>query len=290
MAKSLSVSQQDIYFYCLNSFCSKYFSPNNPISDTVMTSIVDELVSQILQTWPCKSVKFSKKPRFRQYDRDYRYEAANAEINKRLEDWYKRHYLEKFIKEVEDRLKTLPACSGLDIPEYDRFATPTAKEWPKFTIDVEQKISDHLNDEQFAETIEQAQSAWNGEDNDMVWRSAEGWWASIQQILRPSESLHLIRASLFPRIVPSLLLPKIIGDAADSLQALIGAWGLAIVQEQRKKRVEIYASRTDLQPALERERANDPHENWRPCDHPEWMVFVLIPTFLVAFNAFGNTL
>lgn len=267
------------------SILRKYFSKNPNISETVMTSIVDELVSQILITWPCKSVKFSKKPRFRQYDRDYKYDAANAEINRHLENWYNRDRLEKFIKNVEARLKTLPTCSGLNmLPEYDKFATPTAKNWPKFTVDVEKAIYDHLNDEQFAEIIEQAQNAWNAEDdNDMVWRSADGWWAAIQQILQPSQSLHLIRANLFPRIVPSLLLPKIIcdTDAAaaaedaddDSLQALIGAWGLTIAQEQRKKRVEIYSNRPDLQPAMERELANEPHENWKPCERPEWLVF-----------------
>lgn len=248
-----------------------HFSREHFTSATTKTTIIDDLASLIHKDWPCSSVEFSNPPRFEKHVNEFDHTAANVALNELLACWFARHELNTFIKKVQDRLKTLEDSTSRSLPEmpkYDPFDTLEPNNWPKFNIDVCTQI---LCKEQCV--VNEARNIWKMNGNALV-RSSSDWWAEIERILRPTGSTHMIQAGLFPRIVPSLLLPKIISARTDeSLKGLIGTWAMAIVREQRQTRLDKYSKQPDRKPDLDCEIGNEPHVNWKPCERPEWLLF-----------------
>lgn len=104
--------------------------------------------------------------------------------------------------------------------------------------------------------------------------SAKDWWTIIERVLNANELKHLIEAGMLPRTVPNMLLPKILVPGNDDpLKVIVGAWAVCISREQRQKRIEMYSRRPELKASMDREKKNEPHVNWKPCEHPEWLIF-----------------
>lgn len=78
---------------------------------------------------------------------------------------------------------------------------------------------------------------------------------------------------MFPRIIPSLVLPEIASKQANAIKPIIGALAISIAHEQREKRIEIYSNQEQFRVAMEREKENKPHENWKPSKLPEWLLY-----------------
>lgn len=67
----------------------------------------------------------------------------------------------------------------------------------------------------------------------------------IEIISTSNETMHPIRAGIFPKTLSSSLPSELIDSRADEgLKALIGAWTMAIAREQRNKRTEIFTKIT----------------------------------------------
>lgn len=94
------------------------------------------------------------------------------------------------------------------------------------------------------------------------------------EIVNSIDKKHLIDAGMYPRMVPSLVLPKIASEETNPrLKSIIGALAMHIADEQRDRRIESYKKQAQMQPVMEQELENEPHVNWKPCDYPEWLLF-----------------
>lgn len=237
--------------------------------DTSLNTIMDDISTTIKESWPCNSVTFTNRwNNFTCID----FVAANNSVNEKLKVWYANHQLNHFITEVENRLSSLiqqshgrirvPPCHVLD---------PIPKHWPQTSIDFDRKLLEISR--KFQNEIEEARNIWEMGATDSS-QSIQYWWKIYQNICNSNEMRHLIQGGIFPRMVPSLLLPKIMDPNFDrDLRCLIGAFAMAIAREQRKNRIAYYSKRPELQAALDREQNNVPHVNWKPYEYPEWLLF-----------------
>ncbi|KAG4070074.1 hypothetical protein HA402_013734 [Bradysia odoriphaga] len=128
----------------------------------------------------------------------------------------------------------------------------------------------HSSIAQFDQSLAEARHVWTSA-NENGSKSSDHWWSIYKEIITASSVQHLMDSGLCPRIVPSIVLPRIASDETGSgLKALFGALAISIVREQREKRIDRYSSED---PMKEREMENVPHVNWRPCDYPNWLLF-----------------
>lgn len=245
--------------------------------------VINDIKAKIKNHWPFDSFDFCSlwSNRFKYID----YKEANVKIDKYLRKWYKNYQLDSFIKNVEAHLKSLRSSGlgsiTLGIANHFSNTSKVAKHFIKSQIDFEAKIHACLNT-LGQEVIVQAQNIWKMETRETI-RSANEWWTIIREIISKSDETHyLIKSGIFPRIIPSLFLPKIIDPNTDErLKCLIGAWAMEITREQRQKRIQIYEHRPEFKAILDREKKDEPHINWAPYKYPEWLLFEIEQNLMI---------
>lgn len=243
------------------------FEKKDKYIQTIKDNIL-ELTTIVTEAWPCATVTLTNYP---QYSLDIDVSSANKNINSLLKKWYDYHLLNQFIDEVVSKLNSLPSPTSINCPYIDaNVGKISAKRWSKYNIDWKYKINQNL-DEHNA-TVEEARMVWTTSCTDSE-RSAADWW-SIYDTIMSHKSQHLIDAGIFPRLVPTLILPKLISDKTDKkLKMVIGAWAISIANEQRFNRISMLWKQPHQKQTLQRELETTPHENWKPSDYPEWLLF-----------------
>ncbi|XP_031632913.1 uncharacterized protein LOC116346822 [Contarinia nasturtii] len=238
-----------------------------------LTAIIDGVMANISEDWPCDSVDLVEKWTFENKEFEFNFYVANQLLNEQLTIWHNNHKLNEFIEEVEHRLKSLPGSGvHLLLPKYHPFVIAEPKNWAKFQLNIDEKIRENLDAFNDEATALKAHMVWENETTECC--SSKEWWDIIENILNSNRTDYLIASGLFPRIVPSWLLPKIIAtDTDERLKAMIGAWAISIVHEQREQRIERYSQRPELKYEMEIENDNKPHVNWKPHERPEWLIF-----------------
>lgn len=236
---------------------------------TLAEDLIKQLTLNVTQKWPCDSVVLSKSWTCEQNNFEFEFEGANVAINRQLVIWNNNRKLQIFIKDFENCLKSLTAKTH-KLPYYTSFLNTMPKDWEKFKIDFDRRVQQNLS--KFGAEINEAQQLWQMKKESS--RSAKQWWCIIENVFNSENTQHLIKAGLFPRLVPTFLLQKLINAATDDrLTALIGAWAIEIAREQRDNRIQIYSQRSELKGLMSRELENKPYSNWKPCDRPEWLIF-----------------
>ncbi|XP_031635809.1 uncharacterized protein LOC116348812 isoform X2 [Contarinia nasturtii] len=248
--------------------------------DDDLKNVIKDIEKIAKDNWPCASFVLGNTflNRFEYID----YATANDKINKKLRVWYKNYQLDVFIQTVEMNLKSLPECGlGSCASSINRNRPSIENNFVKFQIDYEAKIRDCFN-ALSREKINEAHDTWQMKAKKSIY-SAHDWWTLIcNKISQSNETHHLIKAGIFPRMVPSMYLPKIIDTTTDErLKCLIGAWAMEIAREQRQKRIEIFKQRPELQAILSRELKDEPHSNWQPSEYPEWLLFEIEQNLMI---------
>lgn len=237
--------------------------------DLTRTTIIDDLTLEITKSWPCNSVDFT-----RRWELEFEYidfKSVNAAINDKLKTWYANHELNIFIKRVETQLRSLRSFGTINVHPWHALQPPMSKNWPRFSIDFGEKICANLK--KFPQDIEEARNLWEMKTKNTA-RSSQYWWKIYEKICDSDETRHLIEAGIFPRMVPSLLLPEIMDTEFNyDLKCLIGAFAMAIAHEQRENRIEAYKRKPELKEKLDKEEQNIPYKNWIPREFPEWLLF-----------------
>lgn len=230
---------------------------------------IQEMVQKVKNKWPCDSIDLQADG----VNGNINIRLASQRVSVKLKNWNNNRKLFIFIESVESVLRNFcDSSTNVEIPELTPLSVPDPIEWPKYEIDFKQKMCDRLD--HFQSEIEDARNIWeNNPTDDEDMRSADDWWSVYRDIVNGPKSTHLIHAGLYPRAVPSLILPEIIADGDDELKPVIGALAIKIAQEQRQKRIKIYSQHEQLRAAMERERQNKPHMNWHPSKYPEWLLF-----------------
>lgn len=230
------------------------------------------MTKHVTSQWPCDQVSMPFS-----YD-NFNLSQAKRAIDSMLKIWNDNRKLDLFIQSVQIALDSLSRSVYVNIPHFGAFSHPQPLNWPRYENDWTIKMHEQLNE--FQTEIEEAQNIWQHQKKGN--KSANEWWNIFERIVNGPNSQHLINAGIYPRIVPSLVLPKIANRTDSSpLKMVIGAIAMATVREQREKRVLIYSQRPELRAALEREIEHEPHLNWKPCDYPEWLLFEIEQNLMI---------
>ncbi|EFC40056.1 predicted protein [Naegleria gruberi] len=97
----------------------------------------------------------------------------------------------------------------------------------------------------------------------------------IQKVLHPNDNTTnqaLYIAGLWPRVTKTNILKLLLDDQTNQkLKNLVGCYGVLITLLQRAERLKAleYSKMTTLH---SRELENKGHENWKPSDHPYWLI------------------
>ncbi|XP_031636747.1 uncharacterized protein LOC116349465 [Contarinia nasturtii] len=235
--------------------------------DDIIENNILCLKETITEKWPCPSFPLFDYPH---YTHDINIVKASEKINSLLSKWYYNHQLDRFIDQVVEKLNSLPASTFICCPKIHSNTKLPAKNWSRYKIDWTAKLSQTLDCHK--KLIDEARIIWESGQNDST-KSAAEWWTIYNQIVSKN-SQHLVDGDIFPRSIPTKILPKLISNEIDHrLKWLIGAWAISIASEQRFNRISTYWQQSQQEPTLEREIDNTPYENWKPSDYPEWLLF-----------------
>lgn len=230
-----------------------------------ITNAINQLTSVVTAKWPCDEINL--KP-YCSND-NINAAAASVAISRHLKIWNNNRKLVEFITQVENALNLLNNSCHVPLPLIHSLPAQNPGKWSKFEIDFNQKMSENVNE---LEKVEQeAHDIWRNKAN--VMKSADEWWLIYEKIINGPGSRHLINAGMFPRSVPTLVLPEIATNGNNPLKDVIGALAITIAHEQRDKRIQIYSQQDQFRVALENEENNRPHMNWNPSQRPEWLLF-----------------
>lgn len=245
---------------------------SNEIHNQTIKNDISKLIQIVDDAWPCEAVTLTDYP---QYFHGIDIFNANKKLNSLLSKWYNHHLLDEFIDEVVNKLNSLSTSTMITCPDIDsNIQRMPAQSWSKDQIDWKSKISENLNNH--AAVIEEAREVWNTSCT-ISEKSAREWWI-IYETIMSHNSQHLIDAGIFPRLVPTLILPKLISNEIDKrMKMVIGAWAITIAREQRLERMselwKIVKKNPHEKPLVDREIDETPYVNWKPNKYPEWLIF-----------------
>ncbi|XP_031638985.1 uncharacterized protein LOC116351075 [Contarinia nasturtii] len=233
--------------------------------DSKKNTTIERMTNIVTANWPCDKIDLAPHCTIE----NIQINAASTQISRYLKMWNNNRKLDLFIQDVQQKLQSLNNSIHIQIPHFHSLSFPVAKNWKKYQIEYKQKMCEEIED--FDSVIKEANQIWCGDSSPT--RSSDEWWSIYEKIVNGSKSRHLIDARMYPRIVPSTVLPEIASKHANPLKPIIGALAITISHEQRNKRIEIYSKQEQLRGAKEREEENKPHENWKPSKYPEWLLF-----------------
>ncbi|XP_055310983.1 uncharacterized protein LOC129573873 [Sitodiplosis mosellana] len=226
---------------------------------------IDNLTDIVTSKWPCDDIDLQ--PHCNEADINIR--SASTALSQNLKIWNNNRKLGIFVDNVQQTLISLNGSISIQLPFFQALTVPKTINWEKYAINFKQKMCERIGD--FPNEIKEAKQIWFGTKQPN--KSSDEWWSIYKKIVNGLNSQHLIKAGMYPRAVPSLVVPQITSKGNSDLKAIVGALAITIAHEQREKRIEIYSQQEQLKVALEKEIENKPHENWKPCDYPAWLLF-----------------
>lgn len=235
--------------------------------------IKTRIIDGIRNRWPCCSMG--------PIQVDSRYMdvllVTNA-LNRKLSSWYNNLLLIRFIRKISGifKAKICPQSSvTIASPVSWSLCEMGTQEFPKYTIDFDAKMCAQFD--QYPNEIATARGIYeNGSDKEQL---LEQQWNEFDKISTPPSEAYLVDAQLYPRLVPTTIFPRILPPRFDEpprnveQQYLIGALAVMTCREQFALRTARYLSQTQMEGALRSQQENPLHSNWRPHEHPEWLLF-----------------
>lgn len=258
---------------------SKHQSENELLARSKYNSEIKhtriQLIREVQRKWPCNRINPSSIQTQSAY---LNMEMACSAINAHLRKWHNNLELKHFTDHIGIvfRSKLFPLSSISFTPHMEWKACEVGtQEFPKYSIDIEAKLC--ANYDQHVDDIATARRIFeNGADEE---GSLEQFWERFRKISTPPNETYLVDAQLYPRLVPTIILPRILPPRHDEphrnveQQYLIGALAVVTCREQCQLRIARYEQQSQMEVARIRERENPLHENWRPHEHPEWLLF-----------------
>lgn len=202
---------------------------------------------------------------------------AHEPVNALFQMWYRNRQLLHFLTAVGNQLQNLSATSTPlpAAPCWNKLHND-AENVTKFIIYFESKLCQNLV--QHNDLITKLKLIHNGStsqinytDNDIIIQLNQ-LWKKFASISAPESEQHLINAGMYPRLVPSLVFPRILTTTNEDQRTFIGALAVLTTFHQRESRVEILKTQPHMEVIYRRELETIPHANWKPCDYPEWLL------------------
>lgn len=223
--------------------------------DEEIKRIKNQLILEVNRQWPCERIDKSK---IQIGDSDYLnvVHACDA-ISDLLCSWYRNDKLLKFTLQIDE-------IFSAEIREFSSPSIINQEEWsvchvgtqpfPKYVIDYDGRMSS--NYAKYKPEIALARQIYV--ENTDAKLTLDQNWKQFEKMSVSASDTHLHNAQLCPRLVPTTVFPRILRPINDDRQYLIGALAVMTCREQ-------YSKRGDY--------AHPLHENWKPHEHPEWLLY-----------------
>lgn len=228
------------------------------------------ITERIEKQWPCIEVDISAIYAPQMYGNEIIHH-----INPLLQNWYQNRQLKLFLSQVNNTLHKLTDQSA-ELENLEKLVYGVHQEdyYPKYKINFEEKIARNFNKNTKASEIKTAMRLFNeGKCNDEE-EDANNWWERVKQLSLPDEYDYLEAANIFPRLVPTLVLPQMISSSNENQKNMIGALGVLFSLDQRAVRLKkLEQQQPQMEVALRREKEENPFCNWLPCIYPQWLLF-----------------
>lgn len=189
-----------------------------------------------------------------------------------LRIWNNNSELLPFTEKVAAKLRDLNGMSLFSVVGWPLFNVGL-KIFPKFAIDFEEKLSRNFQSPSPGSEGEITRARKIFYDKIEDERSLDDWWQRFLEFSIPANEMHLVHAGLYPRLTPSLVLPKLLQPICEQRKYMIGAIAVMTTREQRTQRIRRFEHQPQMELLLRRERANEPHSIWKPHERPEWLLF-----------------
>lgn len=240
-----------------------------------VTSITQKLLEYAEKLWQCDETANVPDPEISSDMLELGTNATIRKLNSQLQLWKNNRKLDNFIKEIEAKLKQLqlPAANEFSPSEWP-LHNVGIKSFPKYAIKFEEKLSQNFNCPPLdaVDDIERARCIFveKSEENE---RTLADWWLIFKNLSVPSSERYLLDSGLYPRLIPSVIFPKLLEPICDKRKFVIGAVAVMTTREQRIHRIERFEHQRQMELMLRREHENLPHDNWMPHERPEWLLF-----------------
>lgn len=229
------------------------------------------IIALIEKQWPCDACDISTiiAPQILTYE-------LKAAVNPLLKMWYENRQLKTFLAQVNTKMRQLSDQSTeLDkhlkelLHKVNRENSPA-----KYKINFVDKIYQNFNENVDAIEIQSAERLfYDGQHNETELK-VDAFWERIKELHLPIKENFLEAANIYPRLVPTLILPQMISSANANQKKMIGALGVLFSLDQRAARLEnLELQQPQMEVALRREKEEIPFSNWLPCDYPQWLLF-----------------
>lgn len=237
---------------------------------------IESITENIAKKWPCDAVNSVE---YINLVTDIQIDVAFEQINAKLLSWNNNRKLLLFIDKVVEKFQSLESLNA-DVNNLVNWSNQNKhfqqmKSKDKFSIDFESKLCEQLTE--YTDDVRKAQQIYNDrvvENPEKLTHSADEWWQLFVNITQSSNAKHLIDAQMYPRLVASMVLPRLLSSQTDDrLKSIIGAFAITLMHEQRLRRIANFEQQPQMIVALEREKETEPHSNWLPREYPEWLLF-----------------
>lgn len=199
-----------------------------------------------------------------------------ALVNPLLKMWHENRQLKQFLAKVSKQMLDLSDQSAEleeDLKEFI-YKFHRKDSLPKYKINFMDKIYRNFNENVHENEIRSAELLFQEGKHDGDVQDVNAWWQRIKELFLPIEENYLEAANIYPRLVPTLILPQMISSTNLKQKKMIGALGVLFSFDQRAARLKkLEQQQPQMEVALRRENDEIPFSNWSPCNYPQWLLF-----------------
>ncbi|XP_037034763.1 uncharacterized protein LOC119073424 [Bradysia coprophila] len=231
-------------------------------------SQAEAIIQLIEKQWPCDECDLSTI-----YAPEIHIVEVIARINPLLKRWYENRQLKLFLAEIGKKMRQLSHRSV----EFERnfkeivYKVHCESSPPKYKINFMEKIHRNFDDNVTVDDIKSADRLFRKGEFDG--EELDAFWQRIKDLHLPTKESFLHSANIYPRLVPTLILPQMISSTNANHKTMIGALGVLISNDQRAARIKNLEMQPKMEVALRREKEEIPFSNWSPSVYPQWLLF-----------------
>lgn len=235
-------------------------------------SQTEAVISFIEQQWPCDECDLSSvhTPLI------YTFQLVEK-VNPLLKMWFENRQLKLFLAAVGTKMRQLSDQStDLDKNLKNDFVYEAGHEISaaKYKINFMDKIYRNFNENVHANELHIAEQLYQEGKIDGQGRDVHEFWHRIKELHLPNTDMYLEAANIYPRLVPTFILPQMISSTNANQKKLVGALAVLFSLDQRAARLKnLEQQQPQMEVALRREKEEIPFLNWLPCSYPQWLLF-----------------
>lgn len=220
--------------------------------------IKEKVVAAVDCKWPCESIDIASielPPKVHYVN----VRNVSDGVNELLSMWDRNQKLRDFTKRIDKIFATKLKGSSpfTDQPEWPVCAA-NAHPFPKYKINFDAKMCEDLT--RYSIDIELARRIFIENNDDE--RTLQQLWERFREISCSPSNEHLVCAELWPRMVPTIIFPRLLHTKNIDQRNFIGA--LAVMTRRAQQAIRNDGLNTATNVCIEK---------WKPHEHPKWLLY-----------------